>query len=277
MSCIFDQTDMTRIHLHQVDSTNSALRESLADSTSEQMIGEPGQEPMALPEYFTVTARYQTAGRGQRGNSWESEEGKNLLMSTLLRPEFLPVSDQFRLSQVVSLAAVETLEKLAPEEKFTVKWPNDIYHGDRKICGMLLENDLSGDHLVHTIVGIGWNINQEEFHSDAPNPCSLIQIIGEETHVDTVLSIFFSRLKKLYARLQSSYASGESSDWLDALYAARLYRGDGAYYDFRDSDGPFRASIRRVNPDGRLYLCRQDGTERGYYFKEVEYLLPAHL
>lgn len=275
MSCIFDQANFIRIHLMQTESTNLSLREAIDDSTSPQMIGEPGAGAPELPEYFTITAAFQTGGRGQRGNSWESEPKKNLLMSTLLQPDFLPVAEQFRISQVVSLAVAEALGKLAPESRFTVKWPNDIYCGGKKICGILIEHDLCPSGIRHSIIGIGINVNQEEFRSDAPNPVSLLQILGREVQTDLVLSHVMACLKRHYEQLRADYGSGTYTGNLDAEYARHLYRNDQAPHPFADGRGTFRAVIDHVEPDGQLFLRRDDGTLGGYYFKEVEYL-PEH-
>jgi biotin-(acetyl-CoA carboxylase) ligase len=122
----------------------------------------------SVAELTTVTAEFQTAGKGQRGNTWEAEEGKNLLFSFVLYPSFLEARRQFILSQIVSLAIKEELSRWSDE--ITIKWPNDIYWKDKKICGILIENDLSGHHIRRSIAGIGININQEVFNSDAPNP-----------------------------------------------------------------------------------------------------------
>lgn len=275
MSCIFDQTDFIRIHLLQVESTNLSLREALEDSVSPGMIGEPGAGSPELPEYFTITASYQTAGRGQRGNSWESEPKKNLLMSTLLRPVFLPAGEQFRLSQVVAVAVAEALEKVAREGAgFTVKWPNDVYFGDKKVCGILIENDLGASASIQqSIVGIGVNVNQEVFRGDAPNPVSLCQIMGREVEADLVLRHLVARLKHHYEQLRADYSGGHYSGEIDGLYARRLYRNDGQLHGFLSKGGTFRASISHVAPDGRLFLKKEDGSLCGYCFKEVEYLL----
>ena len=112
-------------------------------------------------EYTTVIAQFQTAGKGQRGNSWESEDGKNLLFSYVLYPTFVEARHQFVLSQIASLAVKEELDQWT--DGVSIKWPNDVYRDDRKICGMLLENDLCGAYIGRHISGIGVNINQETF------------------------------------------------------------------------------------------------------------------
>ncbi len=261
MNCAFDNSEFVRIALRQTDSTNNALRESLEDKT----MGE-------LPEYFTIVASYQFSGRGQRGNSWESEAGKNLLFSTLLHPSFLKAKEQFRLSQVVSLALTDLLCKYAPDEPFSIKWPNDIYWGDKKICGILIEHDLQEDFLAHSIVGVGLNINQETFLSDAPNPCSLIHILEEETNLNECLVRLMSCLRRRYAALCKGYDSGAVTE-LEEAYHARLYRADGALHPFRDTNATFQARILQVQPAGALVLQHEDGTQKEYLFKEVQYII----
>lgn len=259
MSCIFENTAFIRIALRQTDSTNSALREALADQT----MG-------ALPEYFTIVAAYQLAGRGQQGNSWESEAGKNLLFSTLLHPEFLNPKNQFLLSQIVSLALVNLLEQYAPEEPFSIKWPNDIYWKERKICGILIEHTIQGESLSDSIVGVGLNVNQKEFPDYLPNPCSLIQIIGIENDLNECLIRLMSSLRRLYESLREGDPLVIAK--LEKQYHRALYRGDGKLYPFRDAGGAFKARILRVEEGGRLWLVRENGTEQGYLFKEVEFL-----
>ena len=151
------------IHLEETDSTNKYLNELC--------------NKQCVEELTTITADFQTSGRGQRGNSWESEAGQNLMFSFVLYPTFLKARRQFLLSQIISLAIKEELERYV--SNISIKWPNDIYWKDKKICGMLIENDLTGVHISRSITGIGINVNQETFCSDAPNPVSLKQINGQ--------------------------------------------------------------------------------------------------
>ena len=220
------------IRLVETDSTNNYLREQSAKAR--------------LPEGSLVIADFQTAGKGQVGNSWESEAGKNLMFSILLYPDFLPANRQFLISQIASLSVKETLEKYT--DSVTVKWPNDIYWKDRKICGMLIENDLSGQHLYCSVVGIGLNINQEIFRSDAPNPVSLTQITGKTYDREDVLVCFL--------RIFFNY-----------------YHGDG-YYFYIDENGSFEACIHAIEPTGHLILQLRDGERRRYAFKEVTTVVP---
>ena len=161
-------------YLKEVDSTNRYLRRLLLEET--------------LSEGSLVVTDFQQAGRGQVGNVWESEDGKNLLFSLLIYPHFLPVNRQFLISQIVSLSVKEVLELYI--EGVQIKWPNDIYWKDRKICGILIEHDLMGEWLSQSIIGVGINVNQKEFRSDAPNPVSLLQITGKTYDRRKLLSDF---------------------------------------------------------------------------------------
>ena len=129
---------------------------------------------MELPHATVVSTYNQTAGRGQRGNSWESEPHKNLTFSVLLKPQHIIAREQFYISEIVSVAIVNTLRKYIIDQPIAIKWPNDIYVNDDKICGILIENTLSGYSISQSIAGIGININQQTFLSNAPNPISLI-------------------------------------------------------------------------------------------------------
>ena len=153
-----------------------------------------------LKEFTVVMANFQTAGKGQRGNSWESEAGKNLMFSILMYPEFLEARKQFLLSQAISLAIKEELDTFS--DGFSIKWPNDIYWYKKKICGMLIENDLMGNSIKKSIAGIGVNINQEQFHSSAPNPVSLWQITGELQDIQPILKNIIHRIIENYTLIK---------------------------------------------------------------------------
>lgn len=216
------------------------------------------------PEGCVVTTCSQSAGRGQRGNSWESEPGKNLTFSYLLRPVGVKPQEQFLLSQAASLAVVDVLSRYA--EGFSVKWPNDIYYHDRKIAGILIEHTLSGEEITRTIVGIGLNVNQTVFRSDAPNPVSLSQITGDTHDLDSLLKALLDATVRRYRMCDVQ------RDRLRADYMQRLYRKTG-FYRYSDKDGIFEAVVEDVLPDGRLVLRHCDGKIREYAFKEVSFQL----
>ena len=220
-----------------------------------------------VAEFTTVTAEYQTAGKGQRGNSWEASEGKNLLFSFVLYPTFLEARRQFILSQIVSLSIKEELDQWISD--VSIKWPNDIYWKEKKICGILIENDLSGHSVERSISGIGININQEEFHSDAPNPVSLKQITGQEHDRHALLNGIMKRVKEYYASLQKDYEA--TSALISANYERHLFRRKGLHH-YEDYKGQFRAFLECVEPEGRLVLKDEAGCTRKYLFKEVRYI-----
>ena len=169
--------DFKVIHIEETDSTNRWLKEHGEGET-------------------LVVAEYQTAGKGCGSNSWESEKGKNLTFSMLIHPD-ITAHDQFRITEVTSVALCETL---APYiyNKVEIKWPNDIYIGDKKICGMLIENRLQGSTVVDSIIGIGLNVNQRVFESDAPNPVSMWQLLGQDTDREALLQRFLQKWDALW-------------------------------------------------------------------------------
>lgn len=239
-------------YLPQTDSTSLYLRR-MCDA------GE-------VPEYTVVVTDRQTAGRGQRGNTWEAEPGMNLTFSLLLAPGFVEANRQFVLSEVVSLAIKDALD--AYVDGISIKWPNDIYWHDRKIAGILIEHGLQGACLSWTIVGIGLNVNQQVFTSPAPNPVSLRQILGADTNPGTLLTDILRRIHQAYEVLRGG------AD--DAPYARRYFDSlfrKHAWATFADHDGPFEGRIVRVEPSGLLVVQRRDGGERAYAFKEIQYVL----
>ena len=209
------------------------------------------------------------SGKGQRGNTWEADKGKNLLFSFVLYPTFLEARRQFILSQIVSLSIKEELDRWSDE--ITIKWPNDIYWRDKKICGILIENDLSGHFIGRSISGIGININQDEFHSDAPNPVSLKQITGQEHDRYEILSHILKRVQIYYNGLQTEDGSTYTAE-IAARYARSLFRRRG-FHPYEDADGRFSARLLRVEQDGRFVLEDENGKEREYLFKEVQYIV----
>jgi BirA family biotin operon repressor/biotin-[acetyl-CoA-carboxylase] ligase len=235
------------IHIDETDSTNGYFREIPCHSDANMV----------------VVAEYQTAGKGCGSNSWESERGKNLTFSVLLHPTEIRAKWQFRISEAVSVALCETLERHSGAQEVTIKWPNDIYVGDRKICGILIENRLKGSTITDSIVGIGLNVNQREFLSDAPNPVSICQLTGEETDREALLQAFLKELSK---------AMEMEPEALTEAYHRRLYRRVGMHW-FSDSQGEFEAKVLNVLDDGRLVLLDAEGKARMYAFKEVQFVI----
>ncbi len=229
------------MYIKATNSTNSLMKEMLAK----------GEWPEG--ERFLYTG-YQTAGRGQTGNSWESEADKNLLCSILLPPN----KNLYFLNIAVGVAIIRLIS-----EPLTIKWPNDIYWRDKKLAGILVENAIIGNEIKYSIAGIGLNVNQTTFVSDAPNPVSLKQIRGQEYDIERLMSLLFETV-------QSVLNESEQEVW--AYYKSHLYRREG-WYPFEDKNGRFEAAIQNVLPTGEIVLCDRQGNQRIYEFKQIRYVL----
>ncbi len=238
------------IHLPQVGSTSTWLKEHA--------------DEVEMP--CVVSTDCQTGGRGQRGNTWEAEPGKNLTFSILFKPQGIEPAEQFRISEAVCLGVVDVLRRHLPEpDAVKVKWPNDVYVADKKICGILIEHSLeSATEIRRTVAGVGVNVNQKSFRSDAPNPVSMRMLSGETLHLEPLLKEFVTTiLQKLKT----------PPDELHSHYLATLWRSEGLH-PYATPDGTrFEASIVDINPNGILTLRRSDGTENSYLFKEVQFIL----
>lgn len=229
------------IHIAETDSTNQWLKNHTK-----------GQTPCV------VWTDYQTAGRGCGSNRWESERDKNLLFSLLIHPAQLPANKQFHISMAISLAIVDAVGQLVGD--LSIKWPNDIYWRNGKICGILIENTLKGSMIKDCIIGVGLNVNQREFKSKAPNPVSLWQITGQETDREQLLKDILKRF--------DGYLTADVRE----RYMKTLYRRKG-FHPYVDNDGAFMAEIIDVEDDGHLLLRDDNGSERRYAFKEVQFVL----
>lgn len=238
------------IHIEEIDSTSSHLKSLSADS---------------LSDGCTVYADFQTSGRGQRGNSWESEPKKNLTFSTILFPQNIKAEDQFLISQITSLAIKDVLSRYT--DNITIKWPNDIYWEDRKITGILIENSIMGEYISQSVLGIGINLNQTKFESNAPNPVSLKQITNTDYQIRTILTEVLCQLFYYYQWLLNSNKIKEIRN----LYKKSLYRKEG-FYKFTDKDGTFSARIKDVEDIGLLVLETESGDIKRYGFKEIKYI-----
>lgn len=219
-------------------------------------------------EFYTVITERQTEGKGQRGNTWESEDGKNLLFSMVVYPTALEAKNQFYLSMLTAVSIVDALGKYT--DGFSIKWPNDIYWKDKKIAGILIENELQGKYINQSIIGVGLNVNQEEFQSDAPNPVSLKQIIGTTINIEEIFYKILHGMVASYRLLEEDFE--EMSSTLRILYLRKLFRRNG-YHPFRDAKGTFMAQFEHIDSYGHLYLQDEKGKIRRYAFKEVEFLL----
>ncbi|MDD4777127.1 MAG: biotin--[acetyl-CoA-carboxylase] ligase [Fermentimonas sp.] len=239
------------IRLKEVDSTNNYLKSLVREQRPE--------------EGSMVIADFQSVGRGQMGNGWCSEKGKNLLFSILIYPDIVPVNEQFIISRIASLAVKNTLDQFTDDIR--IKWPNDIYWKDKKIAGMLIENDVQGKNIENSVIGIGININQDDFPEQLPNPVSLKQIVGSEQDRDYILDTFVREFFLLYRELQNGDVRV-----IEDEYMLDLYRIND-YYWFEDDNGRFQAMIKAVEPSGHLVLkALENGEDRVYAFKEVSFV-----
>ena len=239
-----------QIYIPSLASTNAYLQNRLQE------------EP--LEEGTLVYTSFQTNGRGQLTNTWESQADKNLLLSLLLCPTWLPIREQFVLSQAVALGVVDFLSVYA--SGFRVKWPNDIYWQDKKIAGILIENNLQAAQIGSSIVGIGLNINQLEFLSDAPNPISLAQITGKQFDLASCLNDLHKAVLSRYWQAKNNPLQVRQ-DYLNVLYRYRTWAM------FQDESGVFEGYICDVEPKGYLHLIDRNQNERRYAFKEVHFIL----
>lgn len=264
--CEFSLKAMRCRFLPEVPSTNTWMLDTL--SRGVEMVDES-----------VVYTMRQTSGRGQVGNVWESEADRNIAFSLLLCPKFLPIRDQFLISQLCSLGVLDGLESIAAKAgipvdnlSLSIKWPNDIYAGDLKLGGILIENRLIGNTLANSVLGVGINVNQEKWIGDAPNPVSL-RLLGIDTTPRDVLDSVVESITTLYHVLRDEH---NGAIQIRERYMRRLYRGEGyhPYYDPQRHEH-FDARIVNVDSQGPLILQLMSGEERRYWFKEIRFVLPC--
>ena len=213
-----------------------------------------------------VWADFQTAGRGQRGHEWHSRKGENLTFSVVLEPLFVAIPEQFSVSEVVALSLVDMLSEYGIAAK--IKWTNDIYVGDKKLVGILIEHSLASTTLRRTIVGVGINVNQTEFDKAIPNPVSMAQLLGRDIDAEAVLKCFIGHLRQNYELLREG-AKAE----LHERYNNLLYRKNEWHTYAWPSGERFSGAIRGTKPSGALAIEDESGTIKDYLFKEVEFVI----
>lgn len=238
------------IKLKEVDSTNAFLRD---------------YTPAEGEEMTVVTAEYQSAGKGQGKNTWESNHGENLLFSILCHPKDVAAKRQFILSQAIALAIRDALRMYIGEVK--IKWPNDIYWHDHKLGGILIQCTLSGSNVKDCIMGVGIDVNQQEFENLTKNPISIYQITGREIDREELLHSIIDEVDHYLHLINEGYY-----DTIVADYKNSLYRANG-FHQYRDKDGEFLARFVTIEPSGHLVLKDDDGMYRTYAFKEVKFMI----
>ncbi|MRT91509.1 biotin--[acetyl-CoA-carboxylase] ligase [Ancylomarina sp. 16SWW S1-10-2] len=238
------------IRVNQLNSTNSYALQLLKDNN---------------PSGGTVImALNQTEGRGQQANTWESKGGKNLTISLILRPDFILAQDQFQISMLISLGVSDYLR--THTKNISIKWPNDIYVGANKIAGILIEQAIMGDRVSHSVCGIGLNINQDKFISNAPNPISLNNITNEIYDLEEELTKLLASIENRYLQVKNGKSQQLEKDYLKSLYWMNEER------TFLDEDGEFTGKIIGISEFGQLQIEDEDKHIKTFNFKEVSFI-----
>lgn len=261
------------MYIEEINSTNSYLKQWMQTGAL--------PKPLSHEVLPHIRAGYQTAGRGQQGNGWESERDMNLTCSMLIRNTGLGADEQWLISMMVSVAVCEVIDgylSAKERQQLTIKWPNDIYFGDYKLAGILIEHSLMGKQIEYSIVGVGLNVNQKQFVS-APNPISLSQITGKtldlQTVMDSMVAVTYTKIGEL-----------RNTTILRQEYLSRLYRREG-FHPFVEREvsvaptmnetkrviDSFDAEIKTITPQGQLVLLLRSGEERTYHFKQIRYVI----
>lgn len=241
------------IHVESVDSTNSYASEMLRQ--------------IELVEGSLIYTFSQLNGRGQRGNSWESEPSKNVALSLVLHPKFLSIEKQFLLTKITSLAVAdlmaEMLEESISPKQISIKWPNDIYVNDQKIAGILIENTLKESSIQTSIVGIGINVNQKTFSSS--NAVSLASLSGKEFELMNVLNRLCEFFEARYLQLKSNKLES-----IDSAYLERLYRLN-EWSNYKSMDSDFEGKVKGVSLIGKLQIEMRSGDLKEFDLKEISF------
>ncbi len=238
-------------HLPSVNSTNEHALSLLSKSKP--------------AEGTVISTSNQWAGRGQIGSKWESEPGKNVALSIILYPNFLLAINQFLLNQAISIAVNSMVEHHFPK-RCKIKWPNDVYIHDKKVAGILIQNSISGNKLKSSVVGIGININQERFSSEALNPTSFLLEKGEKFEIPQLISQLCQAIESWYLKLKSGKTLLIQQAYLDNLYR---FQKNSIY---KKTNGQiFEGKISGISESGQLKIATEDGVEL-FGLKEIQFL-----
>lgn len=247
---------LTIFHFDEIQSTNTWLYDKMA--VGENIAG------------MVAVAGYQTAGRGMDKNRWESDAGNNLLFSIALDVSYLKAENQFEISQAVSVAIAECLEEVCGVKDIMVKWPNDIYHKDKKLAGILIQNTINGIMMGTTIIGIGLNVNQIEFSSYLVNPVSLKNITGKDYNLDKLLNKLVAHIVESVEALRFI----DKTESLDSKYISRLYRYQ-RWADYKYNGQVKSMIIDGFDKYGRLLLHDREGADIICDVKEIQFCQPS--
>ncbi len=238
-------------HFEQIDSTNAFLQKQQSECDIRNWV---------------VSADEQTAGKGMGSNSWESEVGKNLTFSLAADMSFLPAERQFLLSEAVPLGIVEVLDKLLPVEKLSIKWPNDIYYGNRKLAGILINSTIKANMMDISIIGIGLNVNQMQFQDWPTNPISLKLITGKDFELQPLLEQLAEHIIIKVEQLKSNLTTIEQ-DYLKRLFRYRTWA------DYEVDGKVLQLLMTGIDPFGRLQLVDEQRTLYTFDIKEIKFVL----
>lgn len=237
------------IHFDHIESTNSHAIELVTNSSP--------------TEGTVISADFQTQGRGQIGRYWHSEPSMNLLFTIILYPTFLSVQNQFALSQSICLGIIRALSKLGINAM--VKWPNDIYVGDRKLAGILIQNQIQGKSLRSSAVGIGLNVNQHSFPDEIPNPISMCNILKTSINRDEILSEIWAQIRYYYNKVALGQLDDISSEYHDIMYKKDQWQ-------WFETDERFKGKVKGVDKTGRL-VVEQNEVDLSFDFREIKWLI----
>jgi BirA family biotin operon repressor/biotin-[acetyl-CoA-carboxylase] ligase len=242
-----------RPHLffEELDSTNSYAQLLIAKSNP--------------CEGTAISADFQSQGRGQYGRIWTGDKGKNIFTTIIIKPSFIKPADQFLINQAITLAVCDVC-KDAVQQDVAIKWPNDIYINDRKVCGILIQYTISGNTLQYGIIGIGMNINQKEFSPDLPNPTSLAIEGAAAFDLIEIRKKLFSAFELRYEQLKKGRTGSIKKE-----YQSRLYRiNEKALFNYGDK--PLEGVIRGVDDTGKLLLS-VDNVIQSYNLNELRMVI----
>jgi BirA family transcriptional regulator, biotin operon repressor / biotin---[acetyl-CoA-carboxylase] ligase len=240
------------ILLNEVDSTNRFAADLLKEVRPD--------------EGTIIVASNQTQGRGMEMNTWESEPFKNLTFTAILYPAFLHIDRQFDLNKAISLGVCDFIRQKVPDRKICIKWPNDIYIGDRKAAGILIRNSIFGNRFDSVIAGIGVNMNQESFPASLPNPVSVRNSTGREYDLEAELNALASTLDFRYNQLSKGETDAIDRDYLEALYRYK------EWHNFELRGRIREARITGISSNGRLILDARDEPIAEFDIKEVRFI-----
>ncbi len=237
---------------NEIDSTNILASKIVNENINEGTI---------------IWALFQTQGKGQKGNLWESKASNNLTFSVILKPNIIKPSDQFILNIAVSLSMIDFLKSLLPHSNIKLKWPNDIYINKDKVAGILIENQIMGNYIENSIIGIGLNVNQLEFSNNIPNPTSLKLISNKDYNLEELLYSFLPFIERRIQQLYNLEIEMLNNDYLNNL----LYYNEIKKYEIKNQI--INATIIGISEFGKLKLKLESNTIIKCDLKEIKFLL----